>query len=265
MLAEIIAHKKKEIALLNTQVMRRAAENSPEPRNFLSAIQGRPIDRHPALIAEIKYASPSRGVLTPHIDPFQIMDIYTENGAAAISVLTDEKYFMGNLETLAGLRFSHNATLPLLRKDFILNQAQLYESRANGADAVLLIAAVLTDDGHFADLHTCALNLGLTVLVEVHNLIDLERALEVDDVCLIGINNRNLANFEVSLQTTEQLRALIPDHITVVSESGIFSSRDVSRLTNANVDAILVGEALVTAEDIGEKVRELSGLEMETP
>ncbi|MFN2150840.1 MAG: indole-3-glycerol phosphate synthase TrpC, partial [Anaerolineales bacterium] len=174
--------------------------------------------------------------------------------------LTDEKFFMGKLETLHDLRFRHQATLPLLRKDFIIDEVQLHETRANGADAVLLIVAALPDDNHLVDLHATALALGLTPLDEVHNEAEAERALMLKDVRLIGINNRNLATFEVSLETTEQLRPMIPDEIAVVAESGIFTAHDVERLGYANVDAILVGEALITADDIAEKVRELSSV-----
>jgi indole-3-glycerol phosphate synthase len=175
-------------------------------------------------------------------------------------VLTDERFFMGKLETLRALRIERHCPVPLLRKDFIIHETQLYESRANGADAILLIAAALTDDSLLADLHACALSLGLTSLVEVHDETEIERALKVEDVKLIGINNRNLATFEVSLETTERLRPLIPPEMAVVAESGMVIAMDVERLSDVNVDAVLVGEALVTAEDIGAKVRELSGL-----
>jgi indole-3-glycerol phosphate synthase len=217
------------------------------------------------LIAELKRASPSKGILAPHLDLFQVADIYAKNGASAISVLTNEKFFLGQLETLRELRFTRKSELPLLRKDFIIDEVQLYESRANGADAVLLIAAALTDDKQFADLHFLALELGLTPLVEVHDETEMERALKLKDVRLIGINNRNLATFEVSLETTERIRPIIADEITVVAESGIFTVNDVERLARANVDAILVGEALVTADDIGTKVRELSGASIPSP
>jgi indole-3-glycerol phosphate synthase len=201
-------------------------------------------------------------MLAPHLDLFQVAEIYTQNGAAAISVLTDEKFFMGKLETLHDLRFTHGSEVPLLRKDFIIDEAQIYEARANGADAILLIAAALTVDKLFADLHACALNLGLTALVEVHDEAETERALRIPDIKLIGINNRNLATFYVTLETTEKLRPLIPLEVTVVAESGIFTAADVDRLAKANVDAILVGEALVTSEDIAAKVRELSGIDV---
>jgi len=258
-LEKIIEHKKMEIAALDAGALRHAADSSPAPRDFLSVIQSRRFFPRPSLIAELKRASPSKGMLAPHLDLFQVADIYTQNGASAISVLTDEKFFLGKLETLRELRFTRKSELPLLRKDFIIDEVQLYEARANGADAVLLIAAALTDDKLFVDLHAAALGLGLTPLVEVHDEAEIERALKLQDVKLIGINNRNLATFEVSLETTERLRPTIPADIPVVAESGIFTGRDVERLTKANVNAILVGEALVTSEDIPAKVRELSG------
>jgi indole-3-glycerol phosphate synthase len=280
-LDQIIAHKKTEIAVLDAQALRRAAESSPMPRDFLSALSprqfalsGAPAETKrggrlrmrerrfspcPRLIAELKRASPSKGILAPRLDLFQVADIYTENGASAISVLTDEKFFMGKLETLRELRFTRKSKAPLLRKDFIIREVQLYESRANGADAILLIAAALLDEKHLADLHALALELGLAPLVEVHNEAETERALKLKDVRLIGINNRDLGTFEVSLATAERLRPIIHPGIAVVAESGIFTASDVERLAHANVDAILVGEALITAPDIASKVRELSG------
>jgi indole-3-glycerol phosphate synthase len=260
-LSKILDQKRLEIAALDTQALRHAAEHSPTPRNFLAAIQRRRFGLRPSLIAELKRASPSKGILAPHLDLFQVADIYTQNGAAAISVLTDEKFFQGKLETLHDLRFTHHSSLPLLRKDFTIDESQIYEARANGADAILLIAAALPDDKHFADLHLCAQSLGLTVLVEVHDEAETERALKIPNIQLIGINNRNLATFEVSLTTTERLRPMISADITVIAESGIFTAADVQRLEKANIDTILVGEALVTSEDIPAKVRELSGME----
>jgi len=268
-LAEIIAHKQMEIMALDARSLRRAAEAAPAPRAFLSALTPFPSPtwergegaggRRVRLIAELKRASPSKGILASHLDLFEVADLYTQNGASAISVLTDEKFFLGKLETLYKLRFDRKSELPLLRKDFMIDEIQIYESRATGADAVLLIAAALPDDKHFADLHALALDLGLMPLVEVHNEAETERALKLKDICLIGINNRNLATFEVSLETTERIRPVIPNDIKVVAESGIFTATDVERLAQANVDAILVGEALVTSEDIGAKVRELAG------
>jgi indole-3-glycerol phosphate synthase len=256
-LEKILVQKRLEIAALDAVTLRRVAESSPAPRDFLAAIQLRGGLR-PSLIAELKRASPSRGMLAPHLDLFQVADIYVQNGASAISVLTDEKFFQGKLETLRALRTDFQIPIPLLRKDFIIDETQIYEARANGADAILLIAAALPDESHFADLHACALSLGLAALVEVHDEAETERALRIPNICLIGINNRNLATFEVTLETTERIRPLISSDITVVAESGIFTAADVERLAKANVDAILVGEALVTSEDIAGKVRELS-------
>ena len=271
-LEKIIAHKQVEIAALDIQRLRRAADSVPTPRDFLSAIRRRGSSHLLSgegsgvrLIAELKRASPSKGILAPHLDLFQVADIYIQNGASAISVLTDEKFFMGKLETLYELRFTRRSELPLLRKDFIIDEVQLYESRTNGADAILLIAAALTDDKLFADLHAVALGLGLTPLVEVHDQAETERALKLKDVKLIGINNRNLATFDVTLETTEKLRPMIPSEIAVIAESGIFTAGDVERLAKANVDTILVGEALVTSDDIDAKVRELSGMTEPNP
>ncbi len=280
-LATIIEQKKLEIAALDVQALRRAADSSPAPRDFLSAISPRLLGEgtgvrsprfgtHPSLIAELKRASPSKGILAPHLDLFQVADIYTQNGASAISVLTDEKFFMGSLQTLRELRARHlkldtSHVTPLLRKDFIIDESQIYEAKANGADAILIIAAALTDDSLFADLHAIALSLGLTALVEVHDENETERVLKIPNIKLIGINNRNLATFDVTLETTEKLRPIISSDIVVVAESGIFTASDVERLAKANVDAILVGEALVTSQDIPAKVRELSGMTEPNP
>jgi indole-3-glycerol phosphate synthase len=207
------------------------------------------------LIAEIKFASPSRGVLRTDIDAVQLASIYASNGAAALSVLTDSKFFHGSLATLARVR--EVCGLPLLRKDFILSPAQVYETRACGADAILLIVAALPMDAELADVHALAIDLGLTPLVEVHTRAELDRALRLDPK-VIGVNNRDLRTFAVSLDTTAALRPHIPPGITVVSESGIATPDDMARLAALDVDAALVGEALVTAPDIGAKVRELA-------
>ena len=258
-LEKIIEHKKMEIAALNSYELYNAAMTSPTPGDFLASIKRRRFGLRPSLIAELKRASPSKGILAPHLDLFQVADTYTQNGASAISVLTDEKFFMGKPETLRELRFTRKSELPLLRKDFVIEHVQLYETKVMGADAVLLIVAALRFDKHLFDLHALALELGLTPLVEVHDEAETERALNIPNIKLIGINNRNLTTFDVSLETTEKLRPMIPSDITVVAESGIFTAKDVERLAKANVDAILVGEALVTSDDIGAKVRELSG------
>ena len=192
----------------------------------------------------------------------ELADVYRQNGAAAISVLTDEKFFQGTLETLHTLRFVWEIACPLLRKDFIIDESQVYETRAAGADAMLLITAAFGDDVHFASLHELGLMLGLSVLVEVHNEVELRRALSLKDIRLIGINNRNLKDFSVNLANTEHMRHLIPSGICVVAESGIFTAADVSRMASVPVDAILVGEALVTSSDIGARVRELSSVQV---
>jgi indole-3-glycerol phosphate synthase len=292
MLDQILAHKRAEIERLDLAALKRVAADAPAPREFLAALTPDPSPepevlasgegsadspspggalaarrggRGVRLIAELKRASPSRGLLAPGLDLLQLAQIYAANGAAALSVVTDAKYFLGSLETLRSLRRSPVPLPPLLRKDFILSPVQLYETRAAGADAALLIAAALPDDAELADLHTLALGLDLTPLVEVHTLDELERVLRLPALELVGVNNRDLNTFTVSLDTTLQLLPHIPRRgapgIGVVSESGIFTAAHVTRLGALNVDAILVGEALVTAPDIGAKVRELSGKE----
>ncbi len=257
-LQTILAQKQVEIADLNTASLRRAAEESPPPRDFLAALAAPPRSEYPALIAELKRASPSKGILAPQLNLLHAAELYAQNGAAALSVLTDEKFFQGKLETLRQLR-AGSLGLPLLCKDFLIHEAQIYQARANGADAVLLIVAALPEDTRLAELHACALSLGLTPLVEVHDEAETERALRLPSLRLIGINNRDLSAFQTSLQTTERLRPQIPASLPVVAESGISSAEDVARLARAGVSAILVGEALVTAGDIAAKVRELTG------
>ncbi len=259
-LDKILDQKRIEIAGLDGEVQRARALQSPAPLDFIARLNANRRGSRPALIAELKRASPSKGILAPQLDMLETAGVYLQNGAAAISVLTDEAFFQGRLEALHILRRTRNIKLPLLRKDFIIHAAQLYETRAAGADAVLLIAAALPDGGLLVELHALALELGLTPLVEVHNEAEVERVLRLENLKLVGINNRNLNTFEVSLKTTEALRPLIPPEISVVAESGIFTAGDVQRLEATGVDAILVGEALVTAADISAKVRELAGL-----
>lgn len=259
-LTKILDHKHIEVAALDARALRRTAEQSPRPADFIAALNSHRISGRPALIAEVKRASPSKGMLAPWLDMLDAARVYASNGAAAISVLTDETFFQGSLDTLHRLRFTENIDLPLLRKDFIISDAQLYETRVNRADAVLLIAAALPDNTRLADLHALALELGLTPLVEVRNRMETERVLKLNGLRLVGINNRDLDTFNVTLETTERLRPLIPAGIDVVAESGIFNTADVQRLARAGIDAVLVGEALVTAPDMAARVRELSGL-----
>lgn len=266
-LQQILARKRAEIARLDLREQMARAKDAPPVRDFLAALSPLPQgegprlreSHHPRLIAELKRASPSRGLLAPHLNSGELARLYVENGAAALSVLTDEKFFLGHLDYLRDLRLKYRVPRPLLRKDFLLVPVQLYESRAAGADAILLIVAAL-EEAMLRDLHALALELGLAALVEVHTAEEVERALRLPNVRLIGINNRDLTTFDVSLETTARLRPLIPPDITVVSESGFFTAGDVRRVAECGVDAVLVGEALVTAGDIGAKVRELANL-----
>lgn len=263
-LDEIFAHKRQEVAQAKQQMpeadVAAAAAGAPPALDFAGALRASPMNGRArgkvSLIAEIKAASPSRGVLTADFDPLRLAKMYAENGASAISVLTDEHFFQGHLDILRQVRRLHPG-MPLLRKDFLFDPYQVYEARASGADAVLLIAAML-EEQKLVELHTLAEKLGMAALVEVHNEAELRTALRIGSH-LVGINNRDLHTFRVSLGVSLALRPLIPEDVTVVAESGIHSRQDVLRLAEAGVHAILVGEALVTAADIPEKVQELSG------
>ena len=208
---------------------------------------------HIKLIAEVKRASPSRGMLMPNFDPIELAETYAEGGAAAISVLTESNYFMGSIEYLEEIR--EVVRLPLLRKDFIFDPYQVYESRAYGADALLLIAAILSRN-QLNELISLSHSLGLQCLIEAHNEDELEKAI-ISESEIIGINNRDLNTFTVDINTTRRLRPLVPVEKIVVSESGIKSQQDIEKLGNWKVDAVLVGEALVTAPDIRAKMKEL--------
>jgi indole-3-glycerol phosphate synthase len=264
-LDDIIAHKRDEIAQQQARrplaEVRAAAEAAPPPLDFVAALRGSAA--RPALIAEIKRRSPSRGLLAPDFDPLRLARVYRENGAACISVLTDERYFGGSLEDLAGVR-SQESAIPLLRKDFVCDPYQIYQARAAGADAVLLIVAALTPE-RLRDLHALAHRLRMAALVEVHTAEELETAMTCDPT-LVGINNRDLHTFAVSLATTARLCRGLPADVCVVAESGIHNATDVAtvaaipRPDTTGVDAILVGEALVTAPDVASQVRVLAGL-----
>jgi len=221
----------------------------PTPLDFAAAIKGESI----RLIAEVKRGSPSRGVLCPDFDPINLAKEYAQGGAAVISVLTEVNHFGGRLEYLNAIR--RVTTLPLLRKDFIFDPYQVYESRAYGADALLLITAILSQE-QLNELLSLSHQLGLHCLVEVHNEAELDRAVS-SGARIIGINNRDLTTFAIDLDTTRRLRSLIPAPKIVVSESGIKSRRDVEQLVEWGVDALLVGEALVTVIDIQARIREL--------
>jgi indole-3-glycerol phosphate synthase len=232
---------------------RRVAE-APPPRDFFAAASQ---DGAIRLIAEVKKASPSAGVIRADFDPVAIAHVYQRHGAACLSVLTDEPYFQGRLEDLEAVRAS--VAIPVLRKDFILDGYQLLEARAAGADAVLLIAECL-DDCTLRKLHNEAIELSMTPLVELYEPANLPRVIAAG-ASLVGVNNRNLHTFEVNLEHTLRLRDAIPDEFAVVSESGIKTRADVERLQAAGVDAILVGESLMREADVGAAVDRLLGRE----
>jgi len=239
---------------LSLEEMQTRAAAAPPPRDFVTALRSAP---GVALIAEMKRASPSKGLLRPDFDPLDLAATCIANGAAAISVLTDEPFFQGDLAYLTQIRqrLAAQGPAPLLRKDFIVHPYQIYEARAAGADALLLIAALLPDED-LAQLLTLTRTLGMTALVEVHNRDELARVLPLRPR-LVGVNNRDLRNFSVNLNTCLSLRPLVPSDVCFVAESGIHTPTDVARLAAVGVDAMLVGEALMVAPDVEAKVREL--------
>lgn len=266
-LTRILEQKQSEVANRKTTIPLDALyarlEMAAPLRNFAGALRN---DTSVALIAEIKKASPSRGVLREPFDHMHLAKTYMANGAAALSVLTDTRFFQGNLTFLRDIREHQQEmpeqtaqSVPLLRKDFLIDTYQVYEARAYGADAVLLIVAAL-DDAMLRSMLELTHNLGMDALVEVHNEEELKRALSAG-ATIIGVNNRDLHTFETNLETTEHLATFLPSGANrpiLVSESGIFTAADVARLHACGVDAVLVGEALVTAPDTGALVRELA-------
>ncbi len=237
-----LGRRRRDLASLRNQ-----AEGHSDVRDFTGALRSKVDAGAAAVIAEIKKASPSKGVLRERFEPAAIAESYAEHGAAALSVLTDAPFFQGAPEFLAQARAA--CPLPALRKDFMVDAWQLYESRVLGADAVLLIAAVL-DDAQLRDFEDVAASLGLAVLVEVHDERELERALRLDTP-LVGINNRDLRSFAVSLDTTLRLLPCLPPGRLAVTESGIVAPGDVARMRDAGVHAFLVGEAFMRADDPG--------------
>jgi indole-3-glycerol phosphate synthase len=255
-LDEIVAQKRHRVDALrqihSLSDMQRAASTAPPPRDFYHALRD---GERPAVIAEIKKASPSAGMIRPDLDVPAIVSSYEKGGAAALSVITEEDYFQGSLEYLRQAREASH--LPVLCKDFIIDPVQVFAARAAGADALLLITGVLDQDW-LVSLLTTARSVGMDCLVEVHNEDELDRALATD-ARIIGINNRDLLTFEVTLETTLRLRPLIPTGRLVVSESGINEHADLETLSAAGVDAVLVGTSLMRAEDPSEKLRALRG------
>ena len=250
-LTRILATKATEIAALKAAMpyvrLKELATAAPPPRDFAGALRTKIEAGLPAVVAEIKKASPSKGVLRPIFDPPSIARRYEAGGAGCLSVLTDRPYFQGAPEFLAAARDA--CTLPALRKDFIVDEYQVAESRLLGADCILLIAAAL-DDARLTTLESCARELGMAVLVEVHDAAELDRALALKTP-LVGINNRNLRTFEVSLQTTLDLLPRVPRDKLVVTESGILAPADVAHMRAHGVNAFLVGEAFMRAADPG--------------
>jgi len=250
-LNKIVAVKREEVAAAVKRkplaAMRFDAESRVLTRDFVGALRAKISAGKPAVIAEIKKASPSKGVLRADFIPADIAQSYAEHGAACLSVLTDKDFFQGSIDYLKQARAS--CSLPVLRKDFIVDPYQVYESRVMGADCILLIAACL-DDAQMKALEALAFSLDMAVLVEVHDRAELERALQLKTP-LLGINNRNLQTFEVSLDTTLGLLKDVPTDRLLVTESGITTAADVARLREAKVNAFLVGEAFMRADDPG--------------
>jgi indole-3-glycerol phosphate synthase len=256
-LDKIVAVKRDEIAAAKakrgTASLRRDAESLGGQRDFTGALRAKVAAGQAAVIAEIKKASPSKGVLREHFVPAEIAAGYAQHGAACLSVLTDRQFFQGDSAYLQQARAA--CTLPVLRKDFIVDAYQVFDARAMGADCILLIAACL-DNAQMTDLEAQAQALGMAVLVEVHDGAELDRALRLATP-LVGINNRNLRTFEVTLDTTLTLRERLPDDRLLITESGILSRADVQRMRDAGVQAFLVGEAFMRAADPGQALADL--------
>ncbi len=258
-LQKIVAVKHEEVAAarkkMPLEAMRADAESRVLTRDFEGAMRRKIAAGRPAVIAEVKKASPSKGVLRPDFIAADIAQSYAEHGAACLSVLTDRQFFQGQPDYLKQARAS--CDLPVLRKDFLVDPYQVYEARAMGADCILLIAACL-DDAQMADFEAIARSLGMAVLVEVHDGAELDRALRLKTP-LVGINNRNLRTFEVSLDTTLDLMPRLPADRLLVTESGILSAADVRRMREAGVHAFLVGEAFMRAPEPGVALADLFG------
>jgi indole-3-glycerol phosphate synthase len=255
-LDKIVANKRVELAAAMQKVplekIAATAHRAPSPLSLSAAIRGKKV----RLIAEVKKASPSLGVIRADFDPVKIASIYAEHGAAAISVLTESRYFQGSLSYLQSIKhLLSTRTIPLIRKDFIFDPYQVYEARACGADSLLLIASIL-DNSSLQDLLGVARQLGMECLVEVHDEADLEKALGCG-AAIIGINNRDLQTFKVDIDVTRRLRPHIPADRLVVSESGIKSAGDIAVMKELKVNAVLIGEALMAPADIGAKIGEL--------
>ncbi|MCD5391035.1 indole-3-glycerol phosphate synthase TrpC [candidate division NPL-UPA2 bacterium] len=256
-LEEILKHKRIEVEAKKKKLgladLKSKLSDAPQSRSFKEAISK---SDKVNLIAEIKRASPSAGLIRKDFDPVKIAKVYQEAGATAISILTDEKFFRGHIDFLSQVR--EVVSVPLLRKDFIIDEYQIYESRTYGADALLLIASILSKE-EMTKFLSLSHDLGMDCIVEVHNEEELERVLETPAE-IIGINNRDLSTFQIDLFTTQHLRKLIPADKIIVAQSGIQSREDVQLLAKEKIDAILVGESLLRSKDIREKMEELVGI-----
>ena len=256
-LKKILARKHEEIAERSAQVtipqLTEKAKSASAPRGFAAAIAAKIAAGQSGVIAEIKKASPSKGVIREDFDPAAIAESYEKGGACCLSVLTDVDFFQGADEYLKMARSA--SSLPVIRKDFIIDEYQIYEARAMSADCILLIVSALSEE-QLNQLHEVARSLGMDVLIEVHDEAELDIALKLDNP-MVGINNRNLHSFEVSLENTYQLLSKIPDNKIVITESGIHSPADVAAMRQHNVNAFLVGEAFMRSEEPGERLAEM--------
>ena len=260
MLDKIIEHKREEIIAIKKKYsisnLESFANEQGGTRGFANALKSCMDKQETTIIAEIKRASPRTGVLCENFEPIQIASTYMQAGATCLSILTDVFFFKGSGAILDLVR--RHCMLPVLRKDFILDPYQIYESRAIGADCVLLIATVLPDDGLFKELFELSRQLNMDVLVEVHDETDLNRALELgDELDLIGINNRNLSTFDISLDTSIELSKRVPPNKLMISESGIRSAKDIATLRQSGIYAYLIGESLMRSDDPGKALSEL--------
>ncbi|AFZ24126.1 Indole-3-glycerol phosphate synthase [Cylindrospermum stagnale PCC 7417] len=258
---EILWQKKQEVAQIQQEMslasLQRQLTAAPTVRDFFTALQQSP--NKPSLIAEVKKASPNQGIIRADFDPIAIAQAYDRGGATCISVVTDQKFFQGGFEHLRAIR--HRVALPLLCKDFILDPCQIYLARAAGADAVLLIAAILTDreiQNFLRVIHY----LGMNALIEVHSLAEMDRLFKMDDVRLISINNRNLGDFSIDISITQQLMAARRSQlknlgILVTTESGLYTPTDLSLMAEAGINAVLMGEPLLQQQDLAQAVRSL--------